>query len=286
MLILKQIGFVWGGYMKEYTVKVKGKTVYYKQSGDGQCMVMLHGIPTNSDLWDGMIPYLEKYYSICAFDLLGFGRSEKLDSFQIDIKSQAEFFLEVFKELSLKNIIAVGHDIGGGIAQIMTLLSPGTFKSIILIDSVCYDSWPIQLLSAESKVEMLFRHLPRDVRHDLFIKYIRDGLYNKQKTQLVVEKYWAYLDNDEGIEAFLRTVESFDNKYTCEISHLLYNIRIPVLILWGRHDAFIRLSYAYRLNEDIRNSVIKVIEDSGHFLPEDQPDKAAKIIKDFLDNFQ
>lgn len=245
-------------------------------------MVLLHGIPTDSSLWDRMISYLQREYSIYAFDLLGFGQSEKLESSQLDLKSQAEFFLEVFRELSLKDIIIVGHDIGGGIAQIMAVRSPGTFKAMVLMDSACYDSWPIQLLSAGQKLELLFQNLPKDVIYDLFKGYIEDGLYNKDKAAAVANKYWPLLQDDEGIETFLKAVESFDNKYTIEVSQLLYNIRMPVLILWGRHDKFIRLSYAYRLNEDIRNSTMSIIENGGHFLPEDQPKDAAQMIDSFI----
>lgn len=270
--------------MEKLIVSVKGRKVFYNHWGEGQTMVLLHGIPTDSRLWDSMIPYLEPYYSVYAFDLLGFGRSEKLDSTKLDLRSQAEFFLDVFKELSLKEITIVGHDIGGGIAQIMAVESPKVFKSMVLMDSACYDSWPIQLLTAGQKLELLFQHLPQDVLYDLFKGYIEEGLYNKDKADAIAEKYWPLLQDKDGIETFLKAVESLDNRYTIEVSRYLYDIRMPVLILWGRHDKFIRLSYAFRLNEDIRNSQISIIEEGGHFLPEDNPEETAKTIHDFIKN--
>jgi len=269
----------------EYYIEVRGKKTFYKHWGDGPVMVLLHGIPTHSGLWDHMAEYLSKNYSVYAFDLLGYGESQRLESSEINIKSQARYFIEVFEELSLKNIVIVGHDIGGGIAQIMAVLNPQAFKAMVLIDSVCYDSWPIRLLRAENKLEMVFNNLPHDVLYELFTNYIRDGLHNKENAEKIAKKYWKYVGEQRNVKYFLEAVESLDNKYTLEISKMLDTIRMPVLILWGKYDAYIRMSFGYRLSEDIRNSVIEVIDDAGHFLPEDQPKKAADLIDNFLKSY-
>lgn len=270
--------------MKEYNIEVNGKKAYYRYSGDGPCIVLLHGIPTHSGLWDGVTPYLRKHYSIYAFDLLGFGRSDKPDSSEINVKSQADFFIEAFNKMGLKDITVVGHDIGGAVAQIMAISNPGMFKSMILMDSACYDSWPIELLSVESNVKMLFEHLPPDVIYDLFTKYIKNGLYYKDRAGDIVEKYWGFVKGDDGIKAFLRAVESFDNRYTIEVSRMLHTIRMPVAVVWGRNDPYIKLSYAYRLHEDIRNSLIEIVENAGHFVPEDQPERVSQIIDGFMEH--
>lgn len=270
--------------MEECTIDIRGKKIYYKHSGAGSCVVLLHGIPTHSGLWDKVMPILQKSYSVYAFDILGFGKSGRAESSELNIKAQAQMFLDIFKEMSLNKIILIGHDIGGGIAQIIAVSNPEVLSAVVLMDSVCYDSWPIELLRVESKVEMLFKHLPREVIKDLFTRYIHDGLYNKDKSSNIEDKYWGYLEGQEGVEDFLRAVHSFDSRFTMEIAPMLNTIRLPVMILWGRHDMFIRLSYAYRLSEDIRNSSLEIIDEAGHFLPEDQPEKTCETILKFLNN--
>jgi pimeloyl-ACP methyl ester carboxylesterase len=270
-----------GEKMEQSSIKVNGMNIHYKHSGSGQCMVLLHGIPTHSGLWDEVMPHLDQY-SVYAFDLLGFGESDKPGSSDIDIKSQAFFLLSVFKALSIKNAVIIGHDIGGGIAQYIAVSNPEAVKAMVLMDSVCYDSWPIELLSVKGKVQMLFEHLPENVLDGLFVKYIEDGLYNKDRAKQISQKYWKYIKDSSGIKSFLNAVESFDSKYTMEIAPLLRTIKTPTLVLWGKHDAYLRLSYAYRLSEDIKNSRIEVIEDGGHFLPEDQPEETAKSIDRFI----
>lgn len=269
--------------MEQQIIKVGGKSAYYVKSGKGRPLVLLHGMPTNSSLWEKMMPYLASKYSVYAFDLLGFGKSSRPDSSEIDIMSQAAFFMNVLKRLGLSDIVLVGHDIGGGIAQIITIRNKVKIKALILIDSVAYDSWPIEPLKTERKVEMVFEHLPDDVIRELFTRYISNGVFNKDKAGEVADKYWKCIEQPDGIPSFLKAVKSLDNGYTMEIAPLLYRIKVPTLILWGRHDPYIRLSYGLRLSEDIKNSKFEVIDEASHFLPEDQPERASKHILEFLD---
>lgn len=270
--------------MEEYEITIRGLNVHYKHTGSGQPLVFFHGIPTNSSLWDGVIYSLSREYSIYAFDLLGFGKSSRAGSNLLDIKSQADFFREVLSSLKIQNPIICGHDYGGGIAQYFAVYERSSVRAVILIDSVCYDLWPIELLSAENTVRTLFEHLPVDIVHELFEKYISGGLYNKDKAPDVVKKYSGFIENEKAINNFLEIIKSFDYKYTQEIVPLLHKIRIPVLILWGRHDTYLKPSCAYRLNEDIRRSTIKIIDDGGHFLPEDQPKEVAQSIDSFAEH--
>lgn len=268
--------------MKECEITLRGLSVNYKHTGSGQPLVFFHGIPTNSSLWDGVISNLSGQYSIYAFDLLGFGKSSKTDSSLLNIKAQAEFFKDVLEKIGIVNPVICGHDIGGGIAQYFALLESFKVRAVVLIDSICYDLWPIELLSTESSVRTLFRNLPAEIVGELFQKYISGGIYNKDRTPEVVEKYSGFIKDEESTNAFLETVKSFDHKYTMELVPLLYKIRIPVLILWGRHDNYLKPSCAYRLSEDITGSKIEIIDDAGHFLPEDQPDKVAQSIDRFM----
>lgn len=267
--------------MEKY-MTVNGKRLFYKHSGAGPNVVLLHGIPTHSGLWDDVVLKLEKHCSVYAFDLLGFGRSDRAESKDLNIESQASIFREVLKTLSLNNVTLVGHDIGGGIVQVMAVSDPKLINALVLIDSACYDSWPIELLRTEGRVSMLFEHLPPEVIKELFIKYISDGMYNKDKVEHTAEKYWSYIDSPGGVRDFLNAVASLDSKYTMEIADRLCTIKLPTLILWGREDNYLRLSYAYRLSEDIARSKIIVLNEGGHFLPEDSPEQVAAEILEFL----
>ena len=75
-----------------------------------------------------------------------------------------------------------------------------------------------------------------------------------------------YREDLEFIEENLRTVEK------------------PALILWGEEDAFLPLYLADLIHKDIKGSRMERIPNCGHFIPEDQPEKATGLIVDFLNS--
>ena len=54
------------------------------------------------------------------------------------------------------------------------------------------------------------------------------------------------------------------------------------LIIWGDQDPLIPVSTGYKLKQDLQNAALVVLSQTGHLIPEEQPKKAAKIIKRFL----
>lgn len=58
-------------------------------------------------------------------------------------------------------------------------------------------------------------------------------------------------------------------------------IPVPTLIVWGAQDAFQPLAYGEKLARALQNARLKVIDDAGHFLPEDAPQTLGKTIVDF-----
>jgi pimeloyl-ACP methyl ester carboxylesterase len=197
--------------MEEQILQLDGKSIYYRHSGEGYPVVLLHGIPTHSGLWDGVMPILEKSCSVYAFDLPGYGKSAGYDSRDLNIRSQARLLYKALEKLDLKKPVIAGHDMGGGIAQIMALSRPGELSGMVLLDSVCYDSWPINLLCAESKVSVLLKNLPPEVALDVFTSYMADGLYDKSLAGKLAEKYWKYFSSPGGEKKFLKIVESLDS---------------------------------------------------------------------------
>ncbi len=66
------------------------------------------------------------------------------------------------------------------------------------------------------------------------------------------------------------------------IENNLKTIEKPTLILWGEDDTFLPLSLGERIHKDITGSKMERIPNCGHFVPEDQPERATKIIVEFL----
>jgi len=88
----------------------------------------------------------------------------------------------------------------------------------------------------------------------------------------------------DGKAAFYRQIAQADSGYTDEVQPLYTQISCPVLILWGREDAWIPVERGKTLHDMIPGSLFHVIQDAGHLVIEEQPVRLAEKILPFLRN--
>lgn len=103
-------------------VTVEGRQMHYYEAGDpdGPVIVLTHGFPSWSYIWRNVIPALEAALAdqparIIAFDLIGFGQSDKLPDNNYSFAVQQRFFAGFMEALELRDIVLVLHDWGSGI---------------------------------------------------------------------------------------------------------------------------------------------------------------------------
>jgi pimeloyl-ACP methyl ester carboxylesterase len=127
-------------------VELAYRYVSYVDEGSGDPVVLLHGIPTWGYLWHGVMPDLAPTHRVLIPDLLGFGYSDKRDRFDRSIARQAEMIEAWMAALAVERASIVGHDIGGGVALRLATLFPQRVARLCVVNTVCYDSWPIETL--------------------------------------------------------------------------------------------------------------------------------------------
>src|SRR5207247_11394381 len=82
---------------------------------------------------------------VVAPDLLGYGESEKPPGADLSEPSQAAYLKELLEQLGVASLAVVGHDVGGGLAQMLALDDGGpSVEALVLVDPVCFDAWPIE----------------------------------------------------------------------------------------------------------------------------------------------
>jgi len=138
------------------TAELSGGRLAYVDEGDGPAVVLLHGFPTSSHLWRDLVPILAPRFRAIAPDLLGYGDSDHPgDPETLTIRAQAGYVRELLDRIGVDEVAAVGHDIGGGVAQLLAL--EGGVRTLVLLDSISFDSWPIEA------VRMIQAARPEDV---------------------------------------------------------------------------------------------------------------------------
>ena len=123
-------------------IRTTGGDLAYIDEGVGPAVVLVHGFPTSSVLWRGVVPRLAERMRVIAVDLVGFGRSEKPDGAALHIRAQAGYVRELLQGKGIEEFAVAGHDIGGGVAQLLAL--EGRAAALAVLDSICFDAWPIE----------------------------------------------------------------------------------------------------------------------------------------------
>ena len=108
--------------------------------------MLLHGIPTWSYLWTPVLGALTRTAHVLAPDLAGFGFSDKQDRFDRSIARQAELVDVWMRKIGIPSAVVVGHDIEGGVALRLATLFPSRVRKLCVMNTVCYDSWPVELM--------------------------------------------------------------------------------------------------------------------------------------------
>ncbi len=95
--------------------------VAWTDVGEGEPVILLHGIPTWSFLYNDVIPLLAPDRRVIAPDFLGHGYSDRRDFFDRSLLAQTAMIIRLMDHLGLERADFVGHDTGGGVALIMAI---------------------------------------------------------------------------------------------------------------------------------------------------------------------
>lgn len=259
-------------------VRLAGGEIAYVDEGRGPAVVLLHGFPTSSHLWRDLVPILAPRVRAVAPDLLGYGDSSRPDRPEaITIGAQAEMVRELVERLDLGRPAVVGHDIGGGVAQLLAL--DGAVGTMVLVDSVAFDSWPIE------GVRMLQDVRPEQVDPELARGVVEAalGLGMARPDRLSAEDQEEFLRPWLADPAALfRAARAIDGRGLTGTEVRLAGLDARVLVVWGEDDPFQPVELADRLGEALPGGTVAVLPGCAHFVTEDAPDVVLPLIADYL----
>jgi 2-hydroxymuconate-semialdehyde hydrolase len=256
--------------------------VAYLRQGQGPAVLLLHGIPSSSYLWRDIIDPLSATFDVLAPDLLGYGDSDKRLDADLSIAAQARYMVAFMETLGVHQAAVIGHDIGGGVAQLMAVDEPQRVARLTLIDSAVDNNWPVPVIARlkEPAWDQIMVNI--DLR-----KGLREGLEKgmvtaNRVTDEVVDEWTRPFQDLGGRRAYLRAARALNNRDLVSRSKHIEELEMPTLILWGANDAFLEPRWAEVLQRKFRTSTVEIIDPGGHFLPLDRPDAVIEAVTRFL----
>lgn len=261
---------------------IDGHELVYYRLGIGEPLLLVHGITTYSFIWRNLIPFLESRYELIIVDLLGCGDSDKSIDVEFSLSKHAEVLADLLKALHIHQVHLIGHDVGGGVCQIMSVKSKELVLSLTVINTVAYDFWPVQpIISMRTPIIRQLAMATLDLGAFRFI--VKRGIYHTNRlTKALMDQFWYPMKSSAGRKAFLHFAHCLNNRDLLEITDDLHRLEIPVLIIRGERDVYLSSQIANELHRNIKGSKLVSIRTGGHFIQEDEPAMIAECINDFI----
>jgi pimeloyl-ACP methyl ester carboxylesterase len=262
-------------------ITLSGTEVAYDVLGFGPPLVLVHGTPTNSYIWRNVAMRLADRFSVYAYDLPGFGQSERYEDQDVSIPTQARLLAELVEALNLDAPSIAGHDIGGAITLRAHLLEGVPFNCIALVDSVALRPW-ITPATNHIKAHLdVYNTMPNATFEAVIVSHLRAATH-RPMDELTLATYLHQWKGEEGQQLYLQKDAQLDEEDTAELERLLPSVTVPVRILWGENDSWLPPDTAERLHELIPTSDLLLLPNTGHFAMEDNPQQVASTLFDFF----
>lgn len=265
-------------------VSVEGINISYIEKGEGNPLVLVHGIPTSSFLWRDMIEELSAHGRVIALDLPGFGFSDSPPNGDYTISNYARILEAFLEALSIERVTLVCHDYGGPIALTYALKNSEQYDRLIILDTFLHRDPPFPLSMKIATIRPVGELVMQFWGEDIARWGLEEGVIDKSRIsdRLVRRYYMPDGDPEKLNRTMLGTLRADYTKDLEFIEKNLKTIEKPTLILWGDTDKFLPLSLGERIHKDIGGSTMEVLPNCGHFIQEDQPERATEIIVEFL----
>ena len=253
----------------------------FRSAGDSSDRVALlvHGYPESSYMWEEAIAALSAAgWRALAPDLPGYGDSEPSPPATWERHVEA---LERFaRALDLGPVALVTHDWGVLIGLRWACDHPGAAGSLTISDGGFF---------ADRRWHDLANAMRTPGRgEELIAAYTREGFSAAMRTvsagmsERAIEEYWKGFADDTRRAGHLEMYRSGDFEKLAPYEGRLAALDVPSLILWGENDQFAGVRMAHRFHEELPGSELVVLEGAGHFAWDDQPQKAAAALVEFL----
>lgn len=223
-------------------------------------ILALHGWATSIEKWDPFVQSLSEKEIKVLMPLIP-GLTKKIDK-----TWDLEDYVKWLKKLvGNKKVILLGHSNGGRIALAFAHKYPQHLKKIILIDSagIYHNELPLKIK------RIFFKGLAKLGKTITPSNHLRNLLY-----KLTGESDYQNAD--------LIQRQTMLNLISQDLTSILSKIKIPTLIIWGKHDKTTPLSDGKLMNKLIEKSSLEIIESAKHSPHFTNPKEVAQIIYEYL----
>lgn len=231
-------------------------------------MVLIHGLGSSVEVWDGVAPYLNGSFRVFRFELSGHGGTGTVEN--PSIAMEVERLHAFLQENDLPMPVLVGHGLGGMIALTYTLDHPADVKRLVLMDTA-----PKQLVDQETKVQITQQML------EDYDRFVAERFLAMSPVQDVTDQIVDQALRTDSASFISLLMSSFDYDET----QRLRGLSVPMLVI-GSELMFPTSDESRAVLDKIgfdkaRTLAFKRMGRTGHFMMLEQPVYIASVILAF-----
>ncbi|MFE0736163.1 alpha/beta fold hydrolase [Streptomyces sp. NPDC058855] len=280
--------------LRARTTTVDGLDVFYREAGDrgNPTLVLLHGFPSSSHMYRGLMAELADSYHLIAPDHIGFGASAApaVEDFDYSFERLTAITLGLLDQLGIDRFALYVQDYGAPIGLRIASRHPERITAIVTQSGNAYlegftPFWDVLFAHAEDRTtheaavrELLTAEATRwQYTHGVPADRLdrvgpetwtldQAGLDRPGNKEIQLQLFWDYQFNLDGYPAFQEYFRTH---------------RPPLLAAWGRGDEIFGPAGAEAFARDLPDAEIHLL-DAGHFALETHGEEIAALVRDFL----
>ncbi|WP_298761615.1 alpha/beta hydrolase [uncultured Psychroserpens sp.] len=272
---------------KQHFFKLPEGRIAYIDEGHGEPLLLLHGVPTSGWLYRHIFPELvQKGYRVIVPDMFGYGSSDSPKGYEkYHEKLQAERLSKLMEHLSINKWTHMLHDAGGLWTWELLKQQPKSIKLLIILNTIILKPGftPPMRFGNNFITKFVMNLYSYKLTNNMLMKGLfKSGLLENNLSKDDIEGYKTPL-----LQGKIKGMYYFFSK-TChnlpDYSSLLPTLEQQVLVIWGKHDEFLKWEpqqdqVKQALNIETKH--IHIIE-GKHFIQEEVPQKISNLTHQFI----
>ncbi|RPI44516.1 MAG: alpha/beta hydrolase [Bacteroidetes bacterium] len=260
------------------SIDFKGARVRYADTGEGVCILLVHGYLESHEIWDGFIRDQLGGFRVIAPDLPGHGRSGIWGETHT-MEDLAGSLHSIMEAEGIRTAWMVGHSMGGYVTLAFAEMFPGYLSGYCLFHSTCFADSEEKKMNRDREISLV----RCGKKHQIISVNIPKGFAGSNLARLRQEveraKKIALESEEDGIVAILNGMKARPDR-----SAVLQDRRLPQLLIGGMKDNYIPGDVFDRLVALAPHAAVVRLENSGHMGFVEEPWRAAGAIINAIKN--
>ena len=259
------------------TYDLNGVQLHYTDQGSGTPLVLLHGFPLDSRMWDAQVAALAAGRRVIAPDLRGFGQSRFDGAFTLGVL--ADDVHALLAGIGALPCVLGGLSMGGYVALAYAKKYPADLRGLMLIDTKAEADTAEGKQGREKMIDLVRKEGPKAIADQMVPKMLAGDAAGQRPQSAASLRALMEACPPKTIEHALAAMRDRPDR-----AGELASIEAPTLVIVGESDAITPPDVAEAMARKIPGARLVTIRGAGHMSPMEQPEQVNRAIRSFMDS--